>query len=193
MNRCAEGKHLQTRNNFEARLDRAGEDTEAKFPVVWPFGEADDDGNHAPEHDAAASSTLPDDDSDLDEDLLSAIMQPKLKQNSWLLSQKQSALRKSLSTPANNSPPQSRASRAAAVASAAETQMRGETYSANMAVVNRTHPVPSFADRRMRMRIVNFFTILKPNSTLQLGHVAWDLKSQLTTLTVSNHHANVDT
>lgn len=156
MSRCAEGKHLQTRKNFEARLDGAGEVTEAKFPVVWPFGEADDDGNHAPEEGAAASPTLPDDDSDLDEDLLSAIMQPKLKQNSWLLSQKQDALRKSLSTPANNSPPQSRASRAAAVASAAGAQMRGETYSANMTVVNRTHPVPSFANRRMRMRIVDF-------------------------------------
>ena len=44
------------------------------------------------------------------------------------------------------------------------------------------------------MRIVDFLhDSLKQNSTLQLGHVAWDLKSQLTTLTVSNHHANVDT
>ena len=164
LSRCGEGKHLQTRKDFEAKLDRAGELTAQRYQMHWPFGELDctanaDDTNS----DDKDQNEMDDDEEEANPDLLAMITPKGKHQNQWYLAGNQANKRRALGVddPTTKKAPETR--------SVDEYQrIRQSFYDANMAVINRTLPYPATQQppalrqrtarhqKRMKMRIVDF-------------------------------------
>jgi hypothetical protein len=90
MSRFAEGKHLQTRKDFEARLDRAGERTAERYKYHWPYG----DEANAPVAEAAPEGDTGDD-SDVEADFLQHASD-FFSQQRWLVAHEHNHLRTKL-------------------------------------------------------------------------------------------------